>query len=183
MDLITSIALLRGINVSGQKKIKMADLKNRFEELDFHNVRTYIQSGNVLFDHPSLGARELEKRIEEKIARDYGFEVPAMVLVPSDLEYVLHNNPFLNGRKEDPKRLYVTFLAEVPPSENVKGLEGLDYHPEEYVLDGRFIFFFSPLGYGRARMNNNFFEQKLKVKATTRNWKTINVLWEMANDR
>lgn len=176
----TYIALLRGINVSGQKQIRMADLKVRLEKLGFRNVRTYIQSGNVLFDHPTATPRELAKRIEDKIAVDYGFEVPTQVLVPADFEYALHHNPFRNERAEDPKFLHVTFLEQVPDPGYIKNLEGVDYAPEEYALDGRFIFFFAPQGYGKAKMNNNFFENKLKVKATTRNWKTVNTLWEMA---
>ena len=176
----TYIAILRGINVSGQKKIKMADLKSLMEELNFGNVRTYIQSGNVVFECDECPAKELEKSIEEKIAGHYGFQVPTMVKTPDELEYVLHHNPFFNDPDKDPKRFYVTFLDEVPAPELVEKLKGIDYHPEAYVLDGKNIYFFSPAAYGRAKMNNNFFENKLKVAATTRNWNTVMKLVEMA---
>ncbi len=175
------IAILRGINVSGQKKIKMADLKAHLEELNFKNVQTYIQSGNVIFEHEAASPESLENEIEKKIFEKYGFRVPIIIKTPPELEYVLNNNPFLNDPDKASDRLYVTFLADAPSTINIGKLENTDHSPEEYVLDGRNIYFFSPGGYGRAKMNNNFFENKLKVNATTRNWRTINKLVEIAN--
>ncbi|MBN4062481.1 MAG: hypothetical protein COA57_06240 [Flavobacteriales bacterium] len=177
----TYIAMLRGINVSGQKKIKMADLKAHFEQLNFKNVQTYIQSGNVIFNNKKSAAAMLEKAIEQKILKEYGFRVPVIVKSPNELRYVLANNSFLNDQSKDKSRLYVTFLAEEPAVVHVEKLKSIDHSPEAYILDVQHIYFFSPHGYGRAKMNNNFFENKLKVAATTRNWKTVNKLSEMAN--
>ncbi len=179
----TYIAILRGINVSGQKKIKMADLRIYLEELNFKNVQTYIQSGNIIFQDKSQNLKVLENIIEKKILEKTGFEVKTIVKTPSEIESVLANNPFLADQNKDPERLYVTFLAEFPLPVHIEKLKDLDYSPEEFVLDGNNIYLFSPHGYGRAKMNNNFFENKLKVSATTRNWKTVNKLDELAKER
>ncbi len=174
----TYIVMLRGINVSGQKKIKMADLKAHLEDIGFTNVQTYIQSGNVVFSHEKLPQKTIEKLIGEKILAEYGWDVPVMAKNPDEFEYLLMNNPFLKDK--DTERLYITFLSDEPNSERQEYLKSFDYSPEEYILDGKFIYFYAPNGYGKATMNNNFFENKLKVSATTRNWKTVNVLFELA---
>lgn len=177
----TYIALLRGINVSGQKMIKMAELKTHFEALNFHEVQTYIQSGNVVFKSADTMPTSLEHSISEMIRKVYGFEVAVLVRRPEDLRHILDNNPFLQ-RGEDPERLYVTFLATSPTTAQVEKLKEYDYSPEAYALDGTTLYFFAPNGYGRAKMNNNFFESKLKVACTTRNWKTVQVLLDMAGN-
>lgn len=178
----TYIALLRGINVSGKHKISMAALKANLEELNYENVQTYIQSGNVIFEREASDPAVIENEISRKIAEQYGFEVSVITKKPEELVDVLSSNPFLNDEQKDPTRMYVTFLSEEPTPEALEKMRTLNYSPEEYVLHGKNIYFFSPLGYGRAKMNNNFFEKKLKVPATTRNWKTVNKLSEMAQE-
>ena len=172
------IAMLRGVNVSGQKKIKMADFKNHLQELNFSDVQTYIQSGNAVFKYKKNTPKVLENKIAKKILEEYGFELIVIVKTPNELKDVIKNNPF--KKDKDLNRLYVTFLSDVPTSDNLENLKGIDHSPEEYVLKGKTIYFYSPHGYGKAKMNNNFFEHKLKVAATTRNWKTVNKLAEMA---
>lgn len=178
----TYIVFLRGINVSGQKKIKMIDLKAHLQELNFRNIQTYVQSGNVIFQHGVRTPKQLENEIEKKILEKYGFHVPTLVILSSELESVLNNNPFLNEPDKDPSRMYVTFLFEIPKSQLVGKIEYERYSPEQCVLAGKIIYLFSPGGYGRAKMNNNFFENKLKVSATTRNWKTINNLVKIVHE-
>jgi uncharacterized protein (DUF1697 family) len=173
------IALLRGMNVGGQKQIKMSTLKLLFEELRFHNVETYIQSGNVIFSSKEKLPEKLEQKISSAIKRKFGFDVRVMVLTPEEIEYVLNNNPFIKRKKESEK-LYVTFLAKSPSDENINKLNAIDYSPEEYIIDGRYIYLFVPNGYGKAKLNNNFFESKLNASATTRNWKTVNKMFELS---
>ena len=175
----TYIAMLRGINVSGQKKIKMADLRGYMEELHFRDVETYIQSGNIVFKAEG-SATDVARAIKAQILERYGFEVPTIVKKHEDFEYVLANCPFMNDPTKDESRFYITFLDREPEIAQVEKLKEYDYSPEEYVLDGANIFFFSPNGYGNAKMNNNFFENKLKVTATARNWKTVHRLAEMS---
>ena len=173
------IALLRGINVSGQKQIKMPDLKSLFEESGFQNIETYIQSGNVIFTSKEKLPEKLEQKISLAIKRKFGFDVQIIVLTPEEIEYVLNNNPFLK-KKKDTEKLYVTFLSENPSADNIKKLKDVDYSPEEFIMDGSYIYLFVPNGYGNSKLNNNLFESKLKVFGTTRNWKTVNKLFELS---
>lgn len=175
------IALLRGINVSGQKKIKMAHLKSLFEETGFKNVSTYIQSGNVFFTSAEKISNKIENKITLAIKKKYGFEVPVIVVTSDYIEKILKNNPFIK-KKTDIERLYVTFLSEKPSEENINKLGAVNYSPEEYFIDQKIIYLHYPNGFGKARLSNNLFENKLKVTATSRNWKTVNKLFEMTKN-
>jgi uncharacterized protein (DUF1697 family) len=176
----TYISLLRGINVSGQRMIKMEALKQMYSELNFENIQTYIQSGNVIFQNRNSKTRGLEKLITEKILSTFGFEVPVLVKELSEIRDVLRNNPFVKERKKDINRLYVTFLSEEPSKENIDKIQGRKYASDEFVIRDKIIYLFCPDGYGKTKLSNTFFENNLKVAATTRNWKTINKLALMA---
>jgi uncharacterized protein (DUF1697 family) len=175
----TYIAMLRGINVSGQKKIKMADFKNHLQELNFTDVQSYIQSGNAVFKYKKSALKSLENKIAKKILVEYGFDVIVIVKTPNELKDVLKNNPFVKDK--DLNRVYVTFLSDEPAIDNIEKLKGVDHSPEEYVLKGKTVYLYLPHGYGKAKMSNNYFENKLKVNATSRNWKTVNKFSEMTN--
>lgn len=177
----TYIALLREINVSGQKLIKMTDLKKLFEVQGFQDVQTYIQSGNVIFSSKEKSTSKLENIISTAIQKKFGFDVGVLVITPDNINYVLNNNPFIKKKNEIDK-LYVTFLSEQPSEESIKKLNSIDYSPEEYIIKGKLVYLYVPNGYGKTKLNNNLFENKLKVEATTRNWKTINKLWELLNN-
>jgi len=173
----TYVAILRGINVSGQKMIKMTALKTMFEDMHFENVRTYIQSGNVVFTAQSTVVRDLQKQIHEAIQESFAFDVPVIVLNEKEWSAVQDQNPFLEERSEDIAKLHVTFLSEEPQKDLVRKLEETaQFPPDEWILSGRSVYLFCPGGYGNTKLNNNFFEKKLKVTATTRNWKTVNAL-------
>jgi len=172
----TYIALLRGINVSGQKMIKMADLVELLSELKLKNIRTYIQSGNVVFENTKTDPKKLASKIKEKILEYYGFDVPVIIRSQAELLTILKKNPFLGKRKEDTEKFYVAFLSEEPESENIKKMEILRNTPEEWVVSGKEIYLFYSSGYGKSKLTNNVFESKLKVIATTRNWNTVNTL-------
>lgn len=181
--MIKFIALLRGINVSGQKKIRMSDLKSLFEDLDFTNVQTYIQSGNVMFESKTDDIKSLEVKIANGIKQKFGFDVKVIVKTCAELKYILNNNPFLKKQKANTDWVYVTFLSEEPSSISIKNLKEVIYKPEEYFIDSKTIYVLLPNGYGRAKLNNIFFENKLKVFATTRNWKTVNELFELSKSK
>ena len=170
----THISILRGINVSGQKKIKMVDLKKLYEGLGFKNVQTYIQSGNVVFESAEMNAKKLEQLIFDDIKKQYNFEVPNLILLPEEVEEALKNNPF-----KDIEKMYFTFLADTPTKENIEKLSSYHFENEFYELIGKVIYSHFPNGVGRAKMSNNFFEQKLKVMATSRNLNTTKKLLEM----
>lgn len=170
------ISILRGINVSGQKKIAMKDLQLLYEELKFKNVRTYIQSGNVVFECDETNDKKLSEKISKKILSKYKFHVPVILRTKEEMENALKRNPFLKNKNADAERFYITFLAEQPSKENISKLKMFHYPPDEYVLDGKEIFLHVPISYGNSKLNNNFFESKLQVVATTRNWNTCNAL-------
>ena len=176
----TYIALLRGINVSGQKKIKMADLKSLFESLDFKNVKTYIQSGNVIFDMDEMPTEHLEQAIEYRLQKTYGFDVTTIVTNPTDLQHIVHNSPYINDASVDVNRLFVCFLKTAPEPDAMDKLNNITLEEEYFHVFDNVVYIHVPHGIGRAKLNNNFIENKLKVVATTRNWKTINKLIELS---
>ncbi len=170
------LSMLRGINVSGQKKILMADLKTLCESLAMRQVKTYIQSGNVIFDTDEEDPDLWRQRIETAIRERYGFEVTVIMRTAAALARVLASNPLLKTSGEDTKKLYVTFLAEEPERSRADALDPAPYLPEEFVLSGKEICLSCPHGYGDSKLSNNFFEQKLRVRGTTRNWRTVQEL-------
>ena len=172
----TYICLLRGINVSGHKKIKMADLKVSFENLGYADVLTYIQSGNIVFKSADKNIKTLESSIYKMLLKDYGFELTVIVLTPEEMHDATTHNPFEKDPAKDPKKLYVVFLQEKPKPENTAVLATYDYSPEACVLANKIVYLYAANGMGEAKMNNNFFENKLKVKASTRNWNTVHKL-------
>jgi uncharacterized protein (DUF1697 family) len=179
----TYIAILRGINVSGQKMINMELLKAHMKELGFKNIETYIQSGNIIFDYENINSIDLAKQIEVKILEKYGFQVPVIVRTPPEFDQIINNNPFLNSRKEDINKLHVTFLSSIPAQEQLNKFPQIENIADEFEISGDRVFIFCPNGYGNTKLNNNFFENKLKVICTTRNWKTVIKLAEMSKNR
>lgn len=172
------IAFLRGINVSGQKKIKMADLRQLLEKSGLRNVQSYIQSGNLIFESEK-DPPALVDHIQDLIQNKYQFDVVTIVRRREEIQSILDNNPFTTDSTKIRERMYFTLLAENPDDERLKLLADVDHSPEEFDVNGKTIYFYAPNGYGRAKMNNNFFENKLKVKATTRNLKTMLKMLEL----
>ncbi len=176
----TYISILRGINVSGQKKILMADLKTLYEGLKFKDIITYIQSGNVVFKtETKLSGTALAKKIEEAILKQYSFEVPVIIRLADELAAVIKTNPFLKDKKINTEKLHVTFLSEIPEKTNTESIQKLNFLPDQFVVMGKEIFIHCPESYGETKLSNKFFENKLKVSATTRNWNTVNKLMEI----
>jgi uncharacterized protein (DUF1697 family) len=178
----TYIAMLRGINVSASNMIKMPVLQKIFETAGYENVKTYIQSGNVLFNQEESDSEELAKHIREIVKENTGSDVPVIVLELKDLMEVQQRNPFLKNRPEDVAKLHVTFLANEPEKERFEKIEIDKYLPDEFIGDAKSLYLFCPNGYGRTKLNNNFFENKLKLDATTRNWKTVNELGRLGEE-
>lgn len=173
------IAVLRGINVGGHRKIKMADLRQELSAMGLEKVNTYIQSGNIVFSSEEQDKALLKKSIEDKIREVYGFEVPTILLVKEELEQVISENPYANY---DLSRLYVTFVEKSPERDMLESIQKVDYSPEEFCIVRKHLYFYSPVGRGKSKMSNNFFEKKLKVNMTSRNWRTVNKLLEMISD-
>jgi uncharacterized protein (DUF1697 family) len=176
----TYISMLRGINVSGQKKINMQDLKGLYEELNFRNIKTYIQSGNVVFEAEEKLTLALLSILEQNLLEKYGFTVPVILKKANDLEAIITGNPFLYKEGIDTEKLHITFLQQSPLTENLDKISISDFKPDEYLIAEDVIYLYCPNGYGRTKLTNTFFENKLKVLATTRNWRTANELLKLA---
>lgn len=176
------IAILRGINVAGKRKILMAELKQLFEKLDFNKVQTYIQSGNVLFEPTeNIETNKLADIIEKAINQKFGFEVPVIVVSANELKLAVETNPYYQGNMDNDK-LHLTLLKQVPPKEQADKLAGGAYMPDKYTLKGKNVFIYCEGKYHQSKLTNNFIERKLNVVATTRNWKTILKLLELASE-
>lgn len=171
--------MLRGINVSGQKLIKMDRLRAAFEALGFGDVKTYIQSGNVVFKTAKAPDAGLGNKIAEKILGGFGFEVPVLVRTADELGEVLKNNPLLRQAGIDEGRLHVTFLSGPVPKSAEEVLKPFAAKSERLAVCGREIYLSCPGGYGETKLSNSMVEKKLSVRATTRNWRTVNVLFQM----
>lgn len=164
----TYIALLRGINVGGRKKILMADLKVLFESLGFTEVRTYIQSGNVIFSASESDVHALA--ISEAIEKKYEFKVPVLVKTASEVEEILSNCPF---SEEKMLKSYFVLLFEAPSEETKKAINPEIFPSEEFIITDACVYLYVSAGMGKAKCTNNFFERKLNVNATARNYRTM----------
>ncbi|GIN40715.1 DUF1697 domain-containing protein [Heyndrickxia oleronia] len=180
------IALLRGINVGGKNKIKMAELREMFEKLGYIPVKTYIQSGNILFQS-NEGEDELRKKIEHQIEEEFGISINVILRTASEMEQIIQNCPFseeaLSQAKEaapDVETLYVTLLLEAPNPENVELLEEYQSERDQFKVIGREVFLLYHHSVRDSKLATNL--HKLNVPATTRNWKTINKLVTMAKE-
>ena len=174
------ISILRGINVGGNRKILMSELKNLFEKLGFGHVQTYIQSGNVIFESDQKeSSTDLELRIQKAISETFGFDVPVIVRTSDEWAESVVNNPFWKEKDVDIDRLHLTCMKKVPSPELLKKIKMFQFLPDRYEIIGKDVFIFCAAGYGTSKLTNPFFESKLKVQATTRNWKTVMKLLEM----
>lgn len=178
----TYISILRGINVSGQKLIKMDVLRKSYESLGFQNVITYLQSGNVIFTGKEVDTNKLAQIISGQIEKDFGFQVPVIVLSVDKLQQIIDQNPFAKESDKDPTFLHVTFLSSIPDKYDLDTIEEKKFIGEDISVINNAVYLYCPYGYGRTKLNNNFLETKLKVTATTRNWKTTCELLRIAEN-
>lgn len=177
------VALLRGINVSGKNKIRMVDLKSMFESLGYSEVTTYLQSGNVVFASDSRKSpKAIASSLKSAIKQKFTYDVPVHVISYSELHRVFTKNPFIIKEEADPTHCYVTFLFEPFEAECFKNLSRPDNESGQFKGAGSEIYVCCPDGYGRTKINNQFFEKKLNVPATTRNWKTVTALCHLCKN-
>lgn len=167
------VALLRGINVGGRTTVAMEDLRRLFGDLGYTGVRTYIQSGNVLFEAAGPASR-IAPAVEERIASELGLAVTVLLRSAAELEQVAAANPFV-GRVPDESKLHVTFLADEP----VGAVEPPPGVADELVVVGREVYLHCPGGYGRTKLDNAFVERRSGVPATTRTWTTVGKLCDL----
>jgi uncharacterized protein (DUF1697 family) len=179
----TYISLIRGINVGGHKKVKMDQLRTAVEALGFERVRTYVQSGNVVFQAPRQSVAAISRKIEGVIVAEFGHTTAVITKTSEEIARVLESNPFLNQAAVDLTRLYVVFFSGSPDLLDVKKLASIPSGDDQFRCHDDILFLYLPNGAGESKLANAPFEKLLSVRSTARNWRTINNLHEMALDR
>ena len=177
------ISLLRGLNMTGHNSMKMTDLADLYKKLGHKNITTYIQSGNVIFDceteHPLT---LLSNEIEELILKKFSFKIPVMIRTVEEMRQLIILNPFLAEAQVHPEKMAVIFLHEEATKAQVQKVIDIDYPPDKFQIIGREIYIFCPTGFGKTKLYTNFFENKMGVTGTARNWKTVSKLLEIAEN-
>ena len=179
----THLALLRGINVSGNKMIKMDALKKALESIGFQSVETYIQSGNVFVNTEEESSAKVGFLIKQEIFKTFGHDVPIVVIGKSDLEACFTNNPFLKDSDVDLKKLYVSFLASQLPENSISQLNLNFIKPDLLALDGNRIYIKYDISPAKTRLDNQWIEKKLNVASNIRNWNTVSQLLKMYEEK
>lgn len=176
----TYIAFLRGINVGGKNRLAMRELVATLEGLDLRRVKTYIQSGNIVFQTDSGEGTELAGRIQKAIEEKHGFAPPVLILRPEELASAMTANPFPKGESE-PKTLHLYFLAAEVQEPDIATLETIRRDSERYALHGRVFYLHAPEGIGRSKLAARV-ERALGVPTTARNWRTADAVLTMARE-
>jgi uncharacterized protein (DUF1697 family) len=174
------IVLLRGINLASKRRVAMGDLRQLLEGAGYENVRTHLQSGNVVLSSP-LSPRKLEAALERLLRKRFGFEVRVLVRTRAELKKVVESDP-LGEMATNGSRYLVSFLSKRLPAKIARQLENADIAPERVVVAGREIYGWHPTGVQRSKLAKLLADEKLGVTATTRNWNTVRKLLELAGD-
>ncbi|MEL7270366.1 MAG: DUF1697 domain-containing protein [Bacteroidota bacterium] len=173
----TYIILLKGVNVGGNDRIKMAEFREHLLKKGFKNVKTYIQSGNIVLSHDSF-IDEVKKEVVEVLSQDYGYNVSVLVFTLQQFEDILAKCPY--DVPENDKKVYFSFLEEVPDTKLLEEFQSISFPDELFELGEQCIYLLFQSGYSKANMTNTFIIKKLKVAASTRNLKTVKKIFELA---
>ncbi len=172
----THIALIRGINVSGQKLIRMKELSAMLSNLGYHHVQTYIQSGNIVFQSKTSDEAQLAHQISSQISKVFGFEVTVFVRSVNYLETISRRSPFKNRDDFELKKCYYVFLSREPEAHLIRELQEKNYENERFIIENQCLFLYCIKGAGQAKLTNNEIEKRLGVQATSRNYNTVQKL-------
>jgi len=173
------IVLLRGINVGGKNKLPMAELRTLLSENGYENVTTYIQSGNIFLNSTKI-AEEINEHIKHLLKQQFGYDIPVVTFTAEEIKKCFTKNPFLKI-EDNIKNLHVTFLNTAPEKDSTANIFIKTSNNDAYKIEGKIIYLHTPDGYRNTKFTNEQFEKKLKVQATTRNWRTTTKLFEMIN--
>ena len=174
------IAFLRAINLASNRRVSMSALRELLTDLGYDDVRTHLQSGNVVLTS-SVSAKRLEGDLEKHLAARLGLDIQVLVRTRNQLADVIKRNP-LGKVADNPSRYMVSFLSAKPSAKVVRELAKVDVAPEQFVVSGREIYAWYPNGFQKARLGKVLSEQWLGVTATARNWNTVTKLLELADD-
>jgi uncharacterized protein (DUF1697 family) len=174
----TCIAFLRAVNLAGHNAIRMEDLSSLFSNMGFTDVKTYIQSGNVIFRTGEDS--DLTVAVEKEIQKVTGFGIDVMIRTPEELREIILKNPFRDHTKYNPARAAVMFLKNEPGEDIKAKMSEYDFYPDEFIISEKEVFIFCPGGFGRSKLTTGFFEKKLGIKCTARNLNTVNAILGIA---
>ena len=181
INMLIYISFLRGVNMTGHNSIKMTDLSALFVNLGLKDAETFIQSGNVIFsDIGDILPSALSVNIEHAILARFNYLVPVMIRTNQELIDLFSSNPFLGETNFDPSKMAVIFLHDSPSETQIQKVANIDYPPDKFRINDREIFIYCPNGFGRTKLFTNFFEKKMGVIGTARNWKTISTILNIA---
>ena len=167
------VSLFRGINVGGQRKVRMDELKGLHESLGLKDVIPYIQSGSVVFKSDETDVERLRRQIEDSFEKKFGFRAEVIVRTAAELREIIDKNPFQGQQDKAPNWVVVMFLATHPDNTVQQHLLTSYAGPEEIFIIGQELYLYYPNGIGRSKLTNSFIEKKLKTSGTARNWNTI----------
>jgi uncharacterized protein (DUF1697 family) len=174
---MTHVALFRGINVGGKNILPMKELSQMFSDAGCTGVRTYIQSGNVIFETRGSAPR-IAEAIKTKIEQRFGYRVPMLLRTSEQLLKTIRDNPFLKAGADE-KWLHVYFLADPPNAGAIAGLDPARSAPDAFHVRGQEIYLHLPNGMGQSKLTNAYFDSKLSTTCTARNWATVLKLSQM----
>lgn len=173
--------MLRAVNVGGQGKIRMEALKALYESLGLRDVRTFIQSGNVVFRATQRQMPRLARRIEDAIEKSHGFRTGVILRTVAELREVVDRNPFASRPEINGGKLLVTFLMSDPGEDARCRVRAMQVSPEELHIDGREIYIYYPMGVGISKLPGGAIGRALGTPGTARNWNTVTKLLELAS--
>ena len=179
----TYITMLRGVNMTGHNTIKMTRLAEMFRQLGYSDAETYIQSGNIVFSCRNSRIDEVSSAIRKAILSEFSLDIAVITRTPDEIKKIIAVNPFLEEPGFDPSKMAVVFLELKPSEEQILKVAGIDYPPDKFRIIGSEIYIYCPNGFGRTKLYTNFFEAKMKVTGTARNWTMVNKLLEMAENK
>jgi len=167
--------------MAGHNLIKMTELSKVFVDLGFPDAKTYIQSGNVVFSNPEeTPSTNLSLQIEKAVMERFSLNISVMTRTEDELNCLFDLNPYLKEPQFDPSRMAVIFLYEKVSKDQITKVEGINYPPDMFTISGSEIFIYCPNGFGKTKLYTGFFEKKMGVIGTARNWKTVTTLMNMA---
>lgn len=179
----TFITLLRGINMTGHNLIKMTGLVNLFRKIGYPDAETYIQSGNIVFTCLDESRDNVSLVIRKAIFTEFNLDITVITRTLGDMTKIFSANPFIEEPGFDPSKMAVIFLDLKPSDAQVAKVAGIDYPPDKFHIDGSEIYIYCPNGFGQTKLYTNFFEAKMKVTGTARNWRTITKLLGIAEKK
>lgn len=180
LNMSVVVSMLRGVNVGGNRKIKMETLRALYASLGLLDVQTYVQSGNIVFRSKEKKLPALARRIEDAMEREAGFRPDVILRTTAELRDALARNPFAKQAKDEPSKLLVVFLASEPTAEAVAKARTLKTEPEVMHIDKRELYIYFPNGMARPKLSMAQVERALVTSWTGRNWNTATKLLEMA---